>query len=143
MAAAILAARAREAGVDAIVESAGTSDWHVGRPAHPGTVAELERNGLPTAHAARTFAADDFARLDLILAMDAANQRHLVALAPDEAARAKVSLIRAFDATAPADAQIPDPYGKDEAAYRAVFRMLDAASRGLVARLAGPPDGVG
>ena len=141
MAAAVLAERARHAGLDVIVESAGTSDWHVGAPAHPGTIAELARNGLPTTHVARVFAADDFDRVDLILAMDAANRRHLSDLAPDDAARGKVALIRAFDPTAPAGAEVPDPYGKDAGAYRAVSAMLDAASRGVVAHLVRVRDG--
>jgi protein-tyrosine phosphatase len=142
MAAAIVRARAGTAGLQTAVESAGTAEWHVGRPAHPETAAELRRHGLPADHRARRFATADFARLDLVLVMDRANRDDILRLAPDAAARARIHLIRAFDDAAPLHAEVPDPYGKGPDAYHEVFGMLEAAAAGLVARLAQDPQSV-
>jgi protein-tyrosine phosphatase len=136
MAAAILADRATGAGVRVVVESAGTSDWHVGGPAHPDSRAELARHGIPSEHVARTFDARDLERLDLVLAMDHANRANLIARASGTAAARKIHLIRAFDPSAPADAEVPDPYGHGPETYREVFRMLAAACTGLVRHIA-------
>jgi len=141
MAAAILVDRATTAGLDIAVESAGTSGWHVGGPAHAGTRAELARHGITSDHVARKFARGDLERLDLVLAMDRANRTSLLALADGPDAARKILLVRAFDPDAPPEADVPDPYGGGPEAFRDVFRMLDAATTGLIGHLRryGPP----
>jgi protein-tyrosine phosphatase len=116
-----------------VVESAGTGGWHVGEPAHPQTRATAADRGVAIVHRARLFRADDFARLDWILAMDADNQRDLLALAPDGAERAKVHLFRSFEAGAPHRAEVPDPYGRG--GFDGVFEICERASAGLLAHL--------
>jgi protein-tyrosine phosphatase len=145
MAAAILADRAAAAGLTVLVESAGTSGWHVGGPAHPGTRAELARHGIASDHAARKFVREDLERLDLVLAMDRANRTSLLALADTPEAARKIVLVRAFDPESPPGAEVPDPYGSGPEAFREVFRMLDAATTGLVTHLHGatPPPRAG
>jgi protein-tyrosine phosphatase len=141
MAAALLRDRAKSLGVSMDVSSAGTSDWHPGRPAHPHAVAELSAHGIHLSHAARTFRATDFADLDLVLAMDAQNVEHLRTLAPRRGDIAKIYLIRDFDRARPENREVPDPYYGGAADFRRVFRMLNAACLGLLARIRrdGPP----
>ncbi len=124
-----------------MITSAGTASRHTGRPAHPATVAELAAHGIRISHSARTFAPADFADLDLILAMDHANAAHLDALAGRAQDRSKIPLIRDFDSAGPPGGEVPDPYSGGPAEYRRVFNMLDAACRGVIARIAaeGPP----
>ena len=62
----------------------------------------------PIDHRGRQFTAADFERFDVVVAMDAANQRDLLRLAPDDAARAKVTMLAG--PTAP-DVEVPDPWG--------------------------------
>jgi protein-tyrosine phosphatase len=135
MAAAILRERAAAAGTPMIITSAGTSTWHTGKPAHPATVAELAARGISIRHAARTFQVDDFAELDLVLAMDHSNAAQLDALAPTPAVRARIHLIREFDPAGPPGREVPDPYYGGPAEYRSVFEMLNAACRGLIDRI--------
>lgn len=141
MAAAILSTRAAAEGVAMHVTSAGTAAWHTGRPAHPLTQAELATQGMRFPHSARTFTGAQFADLDLVLAMDRANLADLTALAQGASERAKIHLIRDFDPSGPAGREVPDPYSGGPEDYRRVFDMLDAACRGLLARIAsaGPP----
>ena len=117
------------------IDSAGTGGWHVGELPDPRTRAAAARRGIDLDHRGRQFRRDDFARFELVLAMDAANHRALVALAPDPAARAKVRLFRSFDPAAPAGAEVPDPYYGDGDGFEEVLDICEAACAGLVAHL--------
>lgn len=113
------------------LDSAGTGAWHVGEPPDPRAVAEGARRGVDVGGLARQFGPDDFARFDVVVALDRSNQRDLVRLAPDEAGRAKVRLLRSFDADAPPDAEVPDPYAGGPDHFRHAFDLIDAACAGL------------
>lgn len=136
--------RIAEAGLDdeIVVESAGTGSWHVGHAPDARASAEARARGVAMAGRARQFEAADFARLDLVLAMDAQNAADLRALAPDDAAAAKVRLLREFDPSAAGDLSVPDPYYGGVDGFTEVFDMVDRACRGLLDHLrAGRPSG--
>lgn len=128
--------RVAEAGLeDAIhVESAGTSGYHIGDPPDSRSAAEARRRGVPMEGAGRRFERADFARLDMVLAMDGDNAAALRRLAPDAAAAAKVRLLREFDPDADA-LDVPDPYYGGADGFARVFDMVDAACAGLLAHL--------
>src|SRR5919112_4579900 len=89
----------REEGLEDQIEidSAGTGGWHVGAPPDERATEAARRRSITLEGAARKFSPDDFSRFDLILAMDEENRRDLLALAPDDEARAKVRMLREFD----------------------------------------------
>ena len=70
-----------------LIDSAGTGAWHAGHPPDGRATAEAAGRGILMDGRARQFTQDDFARFDLVLAMDAQNAADLRALAPDDAAR--------------------------------------------------------
>jgi protein-tyrosine phosphatase len=118
------------------VSSAGTGDWHLGEPADRRTAAAAARRGYALDdHHAQQFTAADFARCDLIVAMDQQNQRDLLAMAPDDAARAKVRLLRSFDPAAPPGADVPDPYYGGAHGFEEVLDICERACRGLIEHL--------
>lgn len=120
---------------DAIaIESAGTGSWHIGHAADPRSREEATRRGIVMEGTARQFDPDDFARLDLVLAMDHQNAADLIARAPDPTARAKVRLLREFDPTlaAGADRAVPDPYYGGPDGFAEVFDMVERACVGLL-----------
>ncbi len=128
-----------------LVESAGTGDWHVGHVPDARASAEARARGVEMTGRARQFESGDFARLDLVLAMDAQNAADLRTLAPDAAAAAKVRLLREFDpsargdASADGDLSVPDPYYGGVDGFTEVFEMVDRACVGLLEHLrAGP-----
>jgi protein-tyrosine phosphatase len=124
---------------EVLVESAGTGDWHVGHAPDARASAEARARGVEMTGRARQFAAGDFARLDLVLAMDAQNAADLRALAPDDDAAAKVRLLREFDPSADGDLSVPDPYYGGVDGFTEVFEMVDRACVGLLEHLrAGP-----
>jgi protein-tyrosine phosphatase len=129
----------REEGLDDVVEvdSAGTGGWHVGSPPDERATAAARRRGVVLAGEARRFRPGDFDDWDLILAMDEDNRRDLLALAPDDDARAKVRMLREFDpaSNGDADLNVPDPYYGGPDGFDHVLDLVDAATRGLVERL--------
>ena len=131
---AVMADLVRREGLDGAVtvESAGTGDWHVGDPPDARAAAEAARRGIPMRGTARQFRRGDFGRYDLVLAMDEDNARALRRLAPDDAARGKVRLLRSFDPAARGDLSVPDPYYGGAEGFSRVFDMVDSACRGLL-----------
>jgi protein-tyrosine phosphatase len=127
---AVFAELAAADGVDVTVDSAGTSRYHLGEAPHEHTRDEARRRGIGIDHRGRQFAADDFDRFDVVVAMDAANRRDLLRLAPDDAARAKVTMLQVDGV----DVEVPDPWGMPPAAYTAMFDLLHDACTDLLAR---------
>jgi len=136
MAAAVLRARVREAGLGGRVEvdSGGTGGWHAGDPADRRARAALRRRGYDDAHRAGQVRREDVQHADLVLAMDRDNEDELRHLARGDAgAQARIRLMRSFDATAtPDDLEIPDPYYGDDDMFDAVLDMIERASQGVV-----------
>jgi protein-tyrosine phosphatase len=115
------------------VDSAGTGNWHVGSPPDERATEAAGRRGIELDGAARQFRPEDFDRYDLILAMDASNERELLRLAPDDEARAKVRMFREFDPASDAgDVDVPDPYCGGEQGFEEVLDLVGAAAHGLV-----------
>jgi protein-tyrosine phosphatase len=122
------------------VDSAGTGSWHVGNPPDRRATAEARGRGIVMEGSARQFGRGDFARFDLVVAMDAQNAADLRALAPDAAAAAKVRLLREWDPEArDGDRDVPDPYYGGPEGFAIVLDMVERACKGLIAELrAGP-----
>lgn len=134
---AVIRDRLADAGLNplVVVDSAGTGGWHAGEPADRRALATLARHGYDgSAHRARQFRRDWFDDVDIVLAMDRENFADLYAQAPDDDARAKVQLLRSYDAAALAadDTDVPDPYYADDEAFEQVLLMIEAAADGLV-----------
>jgi len=116
------------------IDSAGTADYHIGAPPDLRSQRAALRRGIDISGLrARHVTQDDFARFDLILAMDEENLRELEAMRP---ARAHASL-KLFLEYAPELKlrDVPDPYYGDADAFEKVLDLTTAASRGLLASL--------
>lgn len=117
----------RERGLQDRVEvaSAGTGAWHVGEPPDARSAAAARARGIVLEGAAQQVQASDFAGYDLLVAMDRANLRDLLAVAPDDEARAKVRLL--LD-----DADVPDPYYGGATGFDDVLDLVTEACGRLV-----------
>jgi len=135
----VMRALVRDAGAEDTIEvdSAGTGSWHVGSAPDPRAVAAAGARGIAVEGAARQVRPEDLDEFDLILAMDRANLRALRRLAGG--APADVRLLREFDpASADAvDLEVPDPYFGSSGGFEEVLDLVDAACRGLLARIDG------
>lgn len=122
-----------EAGLEALIriDSAGTAGYHAGDPPDPRARKAAARRGITVHGQARQFLATDFGEFDYVLAMDGSNLANLEELY-SEGVRAKLSLLRAFDATAPKHASVPDPYYGGDDGFDEVLDQCLRACRGLL-----------
>lgn len=121
-----------------VVDSAGTAGWHQGDPPDRRSQHEAAARGIDISGLrGRQVGAHDFEQFDLLLAMDADNQRDLLRLAPDDRARAKVKLLREFDpdAVASGDIEVGDPYYGGPEGFATVYDQIERACRGLLRHL--------
>jgi len=105
--------------------SAGTGDWHIGRPADPRTIAAAVRHGLDlSGHRAKQITPPMLPHWDWFIAMDASNRSDLLALGADPA---RVWMMRRFEAGADGIApDVPDPYWGGARGFDRVVRILQA-----------------
>lgn len=113
------------------IDSAGTSDWHVGEAPYAPMQAAARARGLGMDDLrARQFEAADFDRFDLILAMDADNLMRLQSMRP-EGDKTQVHLFTDF-ADGPAD-HVPDPYYTRD--FDGCLDLVETCAKGLIARI--------
>jgi protein-tyrosine phosphatase len=129
----LLRASGRE---DVDVDSAGTGGWHAGEDMDPRSRATLVANGYtPPRHIARQFVAADFAERDLVIALDSGHHRYLTELARDaddpDTARARIVMLRGYDATAEA-LDVGDPYYGGADGFTEVLRQIERGCVGLL-----------
>ena len=138
LAEAALRAQAQRLGIDIEIDSAGTGDWHVGRPPDPRAVTVARRNGIDISHLrARQVCADDFFRFDHVVALDAQNLADLRALQP-AGATARLSLL--LDHVEGRTGQaVADPYYGEDAGFDAAWADAAAGAAGLARLLSSRP----
>lgn len=114
------------------IDSAGTSDWHVGEPPYGPMQAAAKARGIALGGLrARQFGAADFERFDLIVAMDEANVAAIERLRP----AGSETPVRRFTDYAPetgAD-HVPDPYYTRD--FDGALDLIEACARRLDAAL--------
>ncbi|WP_289040421.1 low molecular weight protein-tyrosine-phosphatase [uncultured Aliiroseovarius sp.] len=116
------------------IDSAGTSDWHVGNPPYgPMQDAARARGYDLSTLRARQFTPADFKQFDLIIAMDDSNLSDIEQLRPAEATT-RVALFTDFAPNTGMD-HVPDPYFTRN--FDQTLDLVEAAARGLLADLAG------
>lgn len=134
MAEGALRARLAQAGLDAsvIVDSAGTGNWHVGRPPDPRAIETASRHGVDiSALRGRQLGVEDFARFDWLLCADRANLRDASALAP-AGSRARMSLLMDWAGLSGA---LTDPYAGGAREFETAWAQVDAAAVSSMSRL--------
>ena len=105
-----------------VVDSAGTSAWHVGEHPHAGSIAVAADHGLDIgAQRSRQVTAAELHSWDWIIAMDGSNHRALLHMgAPPQRTR----LLLSFDPVSSVQ-DVPDPYY--EGGFDRVFALVDDA----------------
>ncbi len=129
-----LRAEAARRGVEMVVDSAGTGNWHAGEPPDERAIAVAARNGVDiTALRARQVTRADFARFDHIVALDHDNLKNLRRLAPADAT-ARLSLL--LDWVPGREGQgVVDPWFGAAEGFDVTWAEVTAAARPLADRL--------
>ena len=127
----IMRARARERGIDLVVDSAGTGDWHVGEPPCEHSIRVAAMHGIDiTGLRARQVEPEDLHRFSYLVGLDDANVADLKRMG----ARKVLKLgYYGYDG-----ADVPDPYffpGFE--GFEKVYEMIDTCVGNLLAEIAG------
>ncbi|WP_144905745.1 low molecular weight protein-tyrosine-phosphatase [Novosphingobium taihuense] len=133
LAEAALRRRAVEAGVAMTIDSAGTGDWHVGRPPDPRAQETAMRHGLDiSSYRARQVTEADFHKFGHVFALDQQNLKDLRRIEPSRhiaEVRLLMDLVPGRKGTA-----VIDPYYGDEDDFEQAWADVDAAAQALVKR---------
>ena len=117
------------------VDSAGTHDYHVGRPPDERAQAHALRRGVDlSAQRARQLTRQDFDDFDLVLVMDDANEqaaRRLCAPAQRHRLRRLTDFCTRHSAH-----EVPDPYYGGADGFEHVLDLVEDACDGLLRQLA-------
>ena len=123
---------AEHSAFDVTVDSAGTSNWHIGDTPYDPMQKVAHARGYDLSDLrARQFTSKDFDEFDLIIGMDDSNLRDIEDLRPSESST-KVALFTDYMPNADID-HVPDPYYTRD--FDETLDIVEAASRGLISAL--------
>ena len=134
---AVFKVRARRAGLDVEVDSAGTSGWHVGETPDPRSIEAGEARGYSFAgQNSRAVSKNDFVLFDKIIAMDRQNLEALTEICPER----YTDKLEMFLNYAPDTGvtNVPDPYYGSGDGFKTVLDLIETASDGLIQSLQTP-----
>jgi len=126
---------ARRLGCQAVIDSAGLADFHVGKRPDVRAIEAAKARSIDIAHlTARQVMDHDFYRFDQIFAMDMANLSDLRARQPQDS-MATVALVMGLVDPLGGPAAVPDPYFGDRSGFETVIEMLDQAASAWAAQV--------
>ena len=131
----ILRGKTNKLGIPVFIDSAGTSNYHIGEHPDKRTVANALKNGVDVSKLkARQFKVSDFDEFDTIFVMDSSNYANIIELARNKKDIEKVEPI--LNRIHPrSNLALPDPYFGGEEGFQTVFDLLDTACDTIVATL--------
>jgi protein-tyrosine phosphatase len=132
----ILKHKAKEAGLDWQIDSAGTNGYHVGEAPHRLSQKVAKLNGIDICEQrARQFVKEDFQRYDKIYAMAEDVIDDIRRIARDKFDASKVELF--LNELHPGkDMEVPDPWYGAEPGYHEVYKLIDATCEAIVRKYA-------
>ena len=128
----ILQEKARAAGLDWKVDSAGTTSYHIGEAPHHLSQKVALINGVDISRQrARRFNADDFQRFDKIYAMAGDVLDQIRRIAGRQYDPGKIELLL-NELTPGGNEDVPDPWYGPEPGYHEVYKLIDAAADKII-----------
>lgn len=123
----ILRDKAEKLNLDITIDSAGTSNYHIGQHPDNRTVLNAKQHGIDISKLkGRQFQVEDFDKFNTIFVMDSSNYSDVISLARNENDKRKVELIlnRVYPNS---NMAVPDPYFGGEQGFETVFILLEKA----------------
>jgi len=131
---AVFRKRAQQARLEVIIDSAGTSGWHIGEPPDPRSIEAGEARGYSfKGQASRKVIRADFGEFDHVLAMDEKNLAALKEICP-ESYLPRIGLFLDYVPNSSVR-EVPDPYYGGDGGFMRVRDLIEQASDGLIAAL--------
>ena len=127
MAEGILTGRIENQDLGLSVDSAGTSNYHIGEAPDKRMQEKAIEHGLNISNQrGRQFTVEDFDNFDYIFAMDKDNEANILKLARNEADKNKVDLFLNYSHPNK-NLSVPDPYYGGAQGFEDVYQMLNEA----------------
>ncbi len=123
----ILKHKAKEAGLDWTIESAGTENYHIGKPPHELSQKVAKINGIDICNQrARKFVKEDFDRFDKIYAMSEDVLDEMKHITKEKYDDSKVDLL--LNELHPGQhLSVPDPWYGTEPGFHEAYKLINAA----------------
>ncbi|MDP3929622.1 MAG: low molecular weight protein-tyrosine-phosphatase [Bacteroidota bacterium] len=136
LAAAVFANKLKEKNSDLVfeIDSAGTHNYHAGKPADERVLLMLNDRNIEINHLARRIELKDFDYFDYIFAMDENNYEAIHKLAPNKNYKAKIVQFRKYDPYSQGSLTVPDPYYGDMKDFQVVYNIIDDTLENLYDR---------
>lgn len=130
----ILEHKAKAAGLNWQIDSAGTGNWHVGEAPHRLSQKVAKLNGVDICEQkARQFKKEDMLEFDKIYVMDSSNYNDVKRMAGELWDESKVDLF--LNELHPGkNMGVPDPWYGEEDGYHEVYKMINEACEKIVNR---------
>lgn len=126
---AVTRAKAEARGLPLVLDSAGTGDWHIGKPPYAPMQGVARAAGYDLSMLrARQVARPDFQEFDLIIAMDEDNAATLAKWGPSDRIRKFTEFAPGSDAVS-----VPDPYFTRD--FEGALALIETCADGLLDRL--------
>ncbi len=128
----VLQNKCKAAGLQWVVESAGTNGYHDGERPHPTSQMVCKLNGIDISNQrSRTFIKQDFDDFDLIIPMAEDVLREIQYISREKYDQEKVKLLLnySFPGT---NLDVPDPWARSEAAFHEVYYLIEHACEALI-----------
>jgi protein-tyrosine phosphatase len=132
----ILQHKAKQAGLDWQIDSAGTEHYHIGEPPHPLSQKVAKLNGIDICNQrARRFAKEDFDRYDKLYAMsaDVLDEMKAMSGAKFNPAKAELFLNEVYPGS---NKSVPDPWYGTEPGYHEVYKIIEEACEAIIRKYA-------
>jgi protein-tyrosine phosphatase len=129
----------KKAGLDWIVDSAGTNGYHVGEPPHRLSQKVAKLNGIDICHQrGRQFVKEDFDRYDKIYALadDVLEEIKWIGKEKFDSSKADLLLNDLYPGE---NRSVPDPWYGPEPGYHDVYKLIDKACKQIISRYAKVP----
>ena len=132
----VLKHKAKAAGLNWTVESAGTNGYHIGEAPHHLSQKVARLNGIDICEQkARQFVKEDFARYDKIYAMADDVLDEMKWIAGDKYDPAKVDLF--LNELHPGkNSSVPDPWYGTEPGFHDVYKLIDETCQKIISKYA-------
>lgn len=111
-----------------LVDSAGTSNYHIGGPPDPRSIQTAQAHQIDISQQkARQFTVKDFDRFDYIYVMDRQNLANVLALATTQSHQEKVQLLLDTE-------EVEDPYYGGTDGFEIVFQKIEKACKQILSK---------
>lgn len=134
MAEGVLKHKLKERGIEATVDSCGTSNWHQGELPDKRAIETMHLKGIDiTDQRSRPLTASDLTEWDYVFAMDHSNIENIEKFARENGLSSPAILLLGQNENSPVD-EVPDPYFGLENGFDIVYQLIDDATEAFIER---------